>query len=120
MVNVYGQVCYLICVSYDLLKTDVILLSHQTYHKMHGASSELFGDLFIMKLHNHRIEIPINFRGISIPIVENSWLNSKEKDFYGTQMRSALSRTSLGSLDFVGGLYTHNKHVIHPFKRKFG
>ena len=60
-----------------------------------------------MKLSNHRIEIPINVRGVNPKIVENIWLTSKEKDLYGPQMKTELSRTSLDSLDLLGDLKTN-------------
>ena len=90
MSNVNGQACYLPCVSYHLLKTDLGLFSPQTYHHMHGGSSEVFCDQLIIKFLNHLIEIPINVKAINLPIIENTWLATKYKDLYGPQIRSAL------------------------------
>ena len=71
-----------------------------------------------MKLPNHLIETPINIQGTNILIVENIWLNAKEKDLYGPQMISELSRTSLDGFGLFGGLHNYKKNIILPLRRK--
>ena len=120
MSNVNGQACYLPCVSYRLLTTDLGFFSPHTYHHMHGGSSEVFCDQLIIKFLNHIIEIPINVQGINLPIIENSWLAAKYKDLYGPQIISALLCTSFYSLYFLWDLYTHKKTHYLPIEKEVG
>jgi len=98
--------------------TDVRLFSPQTFHQMHGGHSEVHGDRVEILLDHHTIVIPINREQTNLPVIQDSWLTSKEKQAYGTQMKSALSWSGLYQLNFFNNEKLEGSRVYLPIERE--
>jgi hypothetical protein len=109
-----GADIFLPCVSYHLTTTDVRLFSPQTYHQMHGGTSEVRANEVIMHLDDHDVVIPIDRDGVNLPIVKDSWVSSQEKARYGPQLRSAMGRAGANELDIFGDLQSIDKGKYIP------
>ena len=99
MVDLNGQISCHPCVSYCLQRTNMQILSPQTYHQIHGGPSGMFSDQVIVELPNHLIEISINVISVNIPI----------EDLYESQMISSFLPNIFYSLGFLGDFHTHEK-----------
>ncbi len=102
LTDINGNPVFLPCVSYHLPQTDVCLFSPQTYHQMHGAYSEVYGQSITMKLHNSSIHIDIIRDQANLPFVHDSFVSEKAKHGLAPLFWSGMCQTGLSVLDFFG------------------
>ena len=98
MIATNGDVLFVPGIAYHLPTADIRLFSPQTYHQLHGGSSEIDGDRTIIHLQQrgnsnirHDIEIPIDKDGTNLPVIYNVSCTNKEKKDIGHHFRSAMS-----------------------------
>ena len=72
-----GGPVYLPCLSYHLPSAAIRLLSAQTYHKLYGGHSAVFGDKTATIIDWMSIHIPINYEGGNIPLIYNYACNAR-------------------------------------------
>ena len=102
---VNGEAIYLPGLSYHLPSAEVRLFSPQTYHKLYGGHSSVFGDRVMKMIDNLTIEVDIDQAGGNVPMVHESTCTAKEIKEIGPHMRSALQRYEQKT-DFLGGWST--------------
>ena len=85
---------------------------------MHGGHLEVHVDRVEILLDHHTIVIPINRERTNLPMVQDSWLTSKEKQAYGPHMRSALSRLGLHQLNFFNNEKLEGSRVYLPLEKE--
>ena len=66
-----GQDILLPCISYHRTKTDIRILSPQTYHQIQGGHSVVQGNKVTMHLKFHRIDIPVDLGRTNLLVVHN-------------------------------------------------
>ena len=71
-----GEPVYLPCLSYHLPSAAIRLFSPQTYHKLYGGHSAVFGDKAVTMIDRMSIPIPINCKGGNVPVIYNSACNA--------------------------------------------
>ena len=69
---VNGEVIYLPCLSHHLPSAEIRLFSPQTYHKLYGGHSSVFGDRVVKMIDNLSIEVDIDPGGGNVPMVHTS------------------------------------------------
>ena len=96
-----GESVYLPCLSYHLPTAEVRLFSPQTYHKLYGGHSAVFGDRAVMMIGDMDITIPIDSEASNVPMVFDSSCSTKEIKEIGPHIRSALPHYER-KVDFLG------------------
>ena len=87
---VNGEAIYRPCLSYHLPSAEVRLFSPQTYHKLYGGHSSVFGDPVVKMIDNLSIEVDIDPAGGNVPMIHESACTAEEIKEIGPYMRSAL------------------------------
>ena len=100
-----GEAIYLPCLSYHLPSAEVRLFSPQTYHKLYGGHSSVFGDRVVKMIDNMSIEIDIGVAGGNVPMIHKSACTSKEIQESGPRMKPALQQYERKT-DFMGSWST--------------
>ena len=68
-VDVNGTTCYLLCVSYHIASTCVLLFSPQTYHQIYVGYYTFYSHHIMMHLNDHNIKIPINSKHANLTVI---------------------------------------------------
>ena len=64
-----GEPVYLPCLSYHLPSAAISLFPPQTYHKLYGEHSAVFGDKAVTMIDRMSSPIPIDCKGGNIPMI---------------------------------------------------
>ena len=102
---VNGEAIYLPCLPYHLPSAEVQLFSPQTYHKLYGGHSSVFGDRVVKMIDNLALEVDIDQAGGNVPMVHKPACIAKEIEEIGPHMRSALHQYERKT-DLLGGWST--------------
>ena len=100
-----GEAISLPCLSYHLPSAEVRLFSPQTYHKLYGGHSSVFGDRVVKMIDNLSIEVDIDPTGGNVPMIHESACTSEEIKEIGPYMKSALQQYERKT-DFLGSWST--------------
>ena len=100
-IKLNGESVYLPCLSYHLPTAEVRLFSPQTYHKLYGGHSAVFGDRAVMMIGDMDITIPIDSEPSNVPMIFDSSCSAKEVKEIGSHVCSALPQNER-KVDFLG------------------